>query len=530
MYPINQSLLDFVDADVKNIVIFSDSDRFMLYNENIDNGIIIPYQDSEVDKDLVDSFLHSIDLVVWKDLKQSMKAISNSGMLTWIKDITSNLWDIDIMQHLYDENNPIKVEWMDSLSIIRSTLEKYKYLLSVLAPEQISLYKGIEAPLIKVLLEMELEWICVDKKVLQMMGENVDTSLIKLGGALSVKLWSASLNLNSPKQLSDLFFNVMKIPVKDKWRTKTGISTASHVIEEISKENPQVRDLLEYRELMKIRWTYIEPIIKKVHDGKIHATFNQTWTVTGRLSSNNPNLQNISSSGKYDIKSAFQAKNWYSFIDLDFSQIEIRVLASMAEEDVLMNAYNQGRDIHQETADRLWITRQQAKWVNFWIIYWMSSYWLAETLHVSEQDAKLFIKKYFEAFPKVLKFIKDTKESLVTLWYVETLFGRRRHFPTYPWSEFAEKNRIERQAVNARVQGTAADIMKLALIEVMDGIHRYDAKIVVTVHDEIIIEVKDEYIDNVKEIARDKMESAGKWKIKMPLIVEINQSKKWKKK
>lgn len=202
-------------------------------------------------------------------------------------------------------------------------------------------------------------------------------------------------------------------------------------------------------------------------------------------------------------------------------------MAHLSGDEFLIQAFKEGRDIHQETATKLWITRSQAKGINFGIIYGMSSYGFADTMQVSVDEAKLFIKKYFEAFPKVLEFINATKKDLAENWYWETIFGRRRRFPEYKETKaFAERNRIERQVVNARIQGSAADIMKIALCSVFFWIKKYDAKLLVTVHDEVIVEVNDNQLEEVMQIIKTKMELKN---FAVPILADIKTSKIWKK-
>lgn len=509
------------------VCITADSTWFSVYEQSSDLFWTFTFS-NEYDYELVDVILHSAKSIIGQNLKETIKALFKNKVITDIRELAT-IKDIDIYQHMVDENNVFTTTSLDEKEKLKEILHGVNLREKIVTPEQQKLIDYMESPLIITLASMEIEGISVDKKYLEDMGEDIEMKLIKVWGRLSVSLGTTALNLNSPKQLADLFFNKMKIPVKDKWRTKTGISTASHVIEEIAKENPEVAELLEYRELSKIKGTYIESLIKKIEWWKIHATFNQLGTVTGRLSSSNPNLQNQPASDKYDIRGAFKAKEWYTFIDADYSQIELRILASMSGDESLIGAYTDGRDIHQETADKLGITRSQAKGINFWIIYGMSHYWFAEMMWVTPDEAKVFIKKYFSMFPKVMGFIKETKEELLKTWFWETLWWRRRHFPDYKTVEFSEKNKIERQVVNARIQWTAADIMKLALNRIYNDLKHLDAKLIITVHDEVIVEVNDAQIEEAESIIRNAMVWVWKKSLKIPLSIDLKTSKVWKK-
>lgn len=524
---LNNTFTKLLEVDQCTICIKADSTGFSVYESTTDSYGSFSYS-QEIDYELVDVVLHNSERILWQGLKETIKALFKNKVITDIREIAP-LRDIDIYQHMVDENNVFSTTSLEEKDKLKEVVHGINLREKIITDEQRKIIELIESPLIITLASMEMEWISVDKKYLEDMWEDIEMKLIKVWGKLSVTLGTTALNLNSPKQLADLFFNKMKIPVKDKWRTKTGISTASHVIEEIAKENPDVAELLEYRELSKIKWTYIDSLLKKIENGKIHATFHQLGTVTGRLSSANPNLQNQPASDKYDIRGAFKAREGYTFVDADYSQIELRILASMSWDTSLINAYKEGRDIHQETADKLGITRSQAKGINFWIIYGMSHYWFAETMGVTPDEAKLFIKKYFAMFPSVMQFIRDTKNDLLKNGFWETLWGRRRHFPDYKTAEFSEKNKIERQVVNARIQWTAADIMKLALNEIYKDLWHLDAKLIVTVHDEVIVEVNDWQIEEAKEIIRNAMTWIGKKSLQVPLSIDLKTSKVWKK-
>ena len=344
-------------------------------------------------------------------------------------------------------------------------------------------------------------------------------------------------NINSPKQLGEVLFE--KLGLKGGKKTKTGYSTAADVLEKLAPEYPVVNKILEYRQLTKLNSTYAQGLSSYIEsDGRIHGTFNQTVTATGRISSTEPNLQNIpirTSLGS-KIRDVFVPNKGYSFVDADYSQIELRVLASMAEDEKLIESYKSGKDIHAITASQVFgvpldkVTpnlRRNAKAVNFGVVYGISAFGLSEDLSISRNEAKDYINNYFKTYPKVKEFldrqVKDAKEK----GFVKTLYNRIRPIPEIKSSNFMQRAFGDRIAMNSPIQGSAADIMKLAMLKVDKALEEsdYDARIVLQVHDELLVEVADKDREAVRLLVEDSMKTAAK--LEVSLEVDAHIGKTW---
>jgi len=401
------------------------------------------------------------------------------------------------------------------------TLKLYKRLKSLLWEEVKWDIENIELPFINLLIDMENEGIRVDIKYLEKLQEDITQKIENLTKEI-YSLAGSEFNIKSPKQLGYILFEVLKLPAKKK--TKTGYSTNENVLISLKNTHPIIEKILEYRKYDKMLTTYIIPLkeyAKKNKEHKIYTTFLQTGTATGRLVSKNPNLQNIPTSTDINIRNAFVAEN--IFVSLDYSQIELRLLAHFSQDPHLIEAFFNDRDIHLETAKKLFDNpkkyRSIAKSINFGLIYGMGARKLSETIGVSLSEAKEFIEKYFKSFPKVKEFLEEIKTSAKQKGYVETLFKRRRFF------DFANASQrlyaaYEREAVNTIFQGSAADIIKKAMIEIKQ---KYpNSKMILQIHDELIFDIKDKSeADNFKEI----MESVVK--LNVPLKVGISFAKRW---
>ena len=484
-------------------------------------------QYSDCDHDLFDCFLHNTKKIIGFNLKKTLVNLVENGLLTWVNDITDNLIDPFILEHLINEDSKHEINTLNAETELQDVIERYTLMKWFSNDNFNFIMKSVEWPLIKVLVDIETSWIQVNTKYLVDLMDRVDWEIITVWSQLRKILWTNDINISSPKQIWDILFGKMWIVVKDKWRTKAGgVSISAQVLNEIAIDNPDVSLILTYRELLKIKTTYIEPLLCKVKNWRIHATFNQIGTSTGRLSSSNPNLQNIPVSTDYNVRTAFESRDGYILMSADYSQIELRVLAKLSEDKHLTNAFSTNADIHQETADLLWISRNHAKWVNFGIVYGISGVGLATQLWITEDEATALIKKYFIKFEWVKKFIKDTQIFLEDNYFEESMFGRQRHFVDYKKLDTYEKRRVNRQAVNARIQGTAADIMKIWLVNVSRALSRYDAKILLTIHDEIILEVKSSEIEEVQKIVEYQLGIA--WvKVNVPLIVNTKIFTNW---
>ena len=399
------------------------------------------------------------------------------------------------------------------------TLKLYKKLKNLLWEEVKWDFENIEMPFINLLIDMEKEGIKIDIDHLENLQKELSQKLQTLTQNI-YKLAGNEFNINSPKQLSYILFEVLKLPPKKK--TKTGFSTDEKVLNSLKDAHPIINLLLEYRKTDKLLNTYIIPLkefAKKDKNHKIYTTFLQTGTSTGRLSSKNPNLQNIPPS----IRDAFYTDKL--FVSLDYSQIELRLLAHFSEDKNLINAFLEDKDIHLETAIKIFGEekakeyRNIAKSINFGLIYGMGAKKLSETINVPLKEAREFIEKYFNSFPTVKKFIEETKENIKQKGYVETLLKRRRFFDFSTATPRIAAN-YEREAVNTIFQGSAADIIKKAMVEIKNKYPK--SKMILQIHDELIFEIEDkEEAKNYKEI----MENS--FKLKVPLKVGISFGKRW---
>ena len=400
-----------------------------------------------------------------------------------------------------------------------------------------SLFNEIEMPLVEVLGEMQFAGMKVDKEELVDFGDELKAKLDGLKNDI-YELSETEFNINSPKQLGEVLFEKLKLHVYKK--TKNGYSTDVDVLEKLRDDHPVIEKILEYRSLTKLNSTYVEGLIPYINSktGRIHSYFHQTITATGRISSTEPNLQNIPTReelGK-QLRKVFKPENGYIYIDADYSQIELRILAHISQDKHMLEAFRNGEDIHKQAASKVLgipideVTKEQrsrAKAVNFGIVYGISDFGLAEQIGVSRKDAKEYIEQYLEKYSGIKKFMDDVVEDAKEKGYVETLFHRRRYIP-----ELTSKNYMVRQfgtrvAMNTPIQGTAADIMKIAMIEIYNKLReeKLDAKIVLQVHDELIIECKIEEKEKVKEILQNGMENAAK--LSIPLKAEVSEATNW---
>lgn len=413
----------------------------------------------------------------------------------------------------------------------------YKVLLSELENNGMEeLYYNIELPLIYSLNRMEKEGIRLDATSLKEYGLMLKESIEKLEKDIYTQC-NVEFNINSPKQLGEVLFE--KMGLKGGKKTKTGYSTSADVLEKLKGENPVIKDILEYRQLTKLKSTYADGLINYVEaDGRIHGTFNQTITATGRISSTEPNLQNIPIRMPLGslIRKVFIPKENCVFVDADYSQIELRILAHMSEDESLIEAYNSGMDIHSITASKVFnvplgqVTKQQrsnAKAVNFGIVYGMSAFGLSQDLSISRKEATEYINQYFETYPKVKEYLDNIVAFAKEKGYVKTLFGRKRPIPELKSSNFMQKSFGERIAMNSPIQGTAADIMKIAMINVDKRLQQENMKsrIVLQVHDELLIEAYKDEVDKVSEILSQEMSNAAN--LSVNLDVDVNVGDNW---
>ncbi|MCD8216813.1 MAG: DNA polymerase I, partial [Clostridiales bacterium] len=398
------------------------------------------------------------------------------------------------------------------------------------------LYREIELPLVYVLDSMEQEGVLVDGDALLVYGEQLVGRIEELEESIYDQA-GERFNINSPKQLGVILFEKLQMPNGKK--TKTGYSTAADVLEKLAPEHPIVSDILEYRQLTKLKSTYAEGLRTCIAaDGRIHTTFNQTITATGRLSSTEPNLQNIPIRMELGclIRKVFIPAEGAVFLDADYSQIELRVLAHMSGDQNLIDAYRHAEDIHRITASQVFHTpvdevtplqRRNAKAVNFGIVYGISSFGLSQDLSISRKEAEQYIKNYFSTFPGIREYLDRTVKDAKEKGYAETMFGRRRPVPELSSSNFMQRQFGERIAMNSPIQGTAADIIKIAMIRVYRRLQEegLKSKLILQVHDELLVETAADETEQVKQILSEEMHHAAE--LSVDLEVDMNAGENW---
>ena len=398
------------------------------------------------------------------------------------------------------------------------------------------LFYEVEMPLVFVLYDMECEGICMDAAALQEYGNKLEGSIIELEKKIH-EAAGENFNINSPKQLGVILFEKLGLPNGKK--TKTGYSTSADVLEKLAGEYPIVSDIMEYRQLSKLKSTYADGLQNFVEaDGKIHTSFNQTITATGRLSSTEPNLQNIPiriELGRL-IRKVFHPMPGNVFVDSDYSQIELRILAHMSGDEKLIEAYNSGQDIHSTTASQVFhvpyeevtpLLRRNAKAVNFGIVYGISAFGLSQDLDISRKEAQDYIDRYFETYPKIKAFIDNTVADAKESGKTTTIYGRIRPIPELTSSNFMQRQFGERVAMNAPIQGTAADIIKIAMIRVHDRLIKegYQSRLILQVHDELLIETKEAEKDAVIALLEEEMHQVAQ--LSVPLEVGTAWGANW---
>ncbi|SDY31753.1 DNA polymerase I [Tindallia californiensis] len=399
------------------------------------------------------------------------------------------------------------------------------------------LYYQVELPLTEVLASMEKEGIGVDPKYLEILRDKFDEN-IKQNKASIFESAGVEFNINSPKQLGEVLFEKLKLPPIKK--TKTGFSTNAEVLEKLKEKHQVIPLILEYRQLSKIKSTYIDGLgaILNQEKKRIYSTFHQATTATGRISSSEPNLQNIpvkTETGR-QLRKVFVARDGYQFIDADYSQIELRIMAHLSDDEGMLKAFQEESDIHTRTAAQIFnipekevtsIMRSKAKAVNFGIIYGISDYGLATNLNITRNEAQSYIQEYFEQYPGVKKYVNEMIQEGAREGAVRTLMNRIRYIPEIHSKNFNQRSFGERLAMNTPIQGTAADIIKIAMVKVYKKLREndYKAKIILQVHDELIIEAPDEEVEEVSNILKREMENT--MTLKVPLKVDLSVAKNW---
>lgn len=542
----------YIHSDISKIAIkTTDTPTYIV---DPDNDFVSNFKEVFEDEDIVkNSFDIKEDVVLFDKLGINLKLPYDDMMLMhYLIDPSRSSYDLKVLSQSYldyEVKSPVdllgkgkkalKYEDLDfdelgnylasginaiedSKEILEDKLDEYHML---------DLYKEIEIKLSKVLADMEIVGFVTDKKVLEDLKENIDKDIDKITEEI-YELAGSEFNINSTKQLGEVLFKDLDLPVIKK--TKTGFSTNAQVLEKLRDKHQIIPKIERYRELFKLRSTYIEGLEKAIdEDGRIRSTFKQNIAATGRLSSQDPNLQNLpikTDEGRL-IRKAFRAEEGKILIDADYSQIELRILASLSGDRHMIDAFKDGVDIHTKTASKVFHTdldkvtkrqRSEAKAVNFGIIYGISDYGLSQNLNIPRKEAKEYIDNYMASYPSIKEYMDSIVEKAKEDGYVETLFKRRRYVPEINSKNFNVRSFGQRVALNTPIQGTAADIIKIAMIETDKNLKKagLDAKIVLQIHDEIILEADEACKDEAIKILRESMEAAAD--LKVPLIVDID--------
>lgn len=557
-----------IDKKIKSISIYNNESNEATYIYNIEEKKFIEnfktiFEDENIKKIGYDL---GIDYVILKELGIEPQNIFFDAKIAeydlnptskgTLQEISIKYLDIDIDEYLEaktgkkDEENK-QINLFDTVK--EKTEDKNKYeetiivyvirkLLEIMIKkleetESLSLFTEIEMPLVPILGSMQYEGMYVDKGALKDFGEELKQQISTLTDEI-YELAGEEFNINSHQQLGNILFEKLNLPSKKK--TKSGYSTDVDVLEKIRNEHPIVEKVLEYRTLTKLNSTYVEGLLQYINPitEKIHSYFHQTITATGRISSTEPNLQNIPTRAELgkNIRKAFKPKDGNIYIDADYSQIELRVLAHISQDENMLAAFKNGEDIHKQAASKVLnipieeVTKEQrssAKAVNFGIVYGISDFGLANQLGVSNKQAKEYITQYLEKYSGIKHFMDDIVESAKNKGYVETLFHRRRYVPELKSNNYMVRQFGSRVAMNTPIQGTAADIMKLAMKNVYKELKKskLDAKLILQIHDELLIEVKMEDKEKAKEILKKSMVEAAK--LSIPLEVEVSEGTNW---
>ena len=488
---------------------------------------------------------------IYYDIKVAAYILNPTNNKLQIENLIMNYLEIDLSELIQEERQE-QINLFETIDTNKENeKQKEKYCLHVAAINKIremtekelkeinaiDLFYNIDMPTVEVLSNMQWNGMYVDVEELNQFGKELTERIEQLTKIIH-EMAGEEFNINSPKQLGEILFEKMKLPVIKK--TKSGYSTDVDVLEKLKKEDPIIEEILEYRQLNKLNSTYVEGLKPYINPKtkRIHSFFHQTITATGRISSTEPNLQNIPTRfelGKR-VRKVFKPEEGKVYIDADYSQIELRVLASISEDEHMVKAFKNGEDIHKQAASKVFKTpleevtkeqRSSAKAVNFGIVYGISDFGLGEQLGIGRKKAKQYIEDYLTEYAGINKFMEDIKEKAKEQGYVETLFNRRRYIPELKSSNYNVRQFGERVAMNTPIQGTAADIMKIAMKNVLKEIKNRNmkSKIILQVHDEMMIEAPIEEKEEMQKIMKEAMESAID--LKVPLIAEFSQANNW---
>ena len=502
----------FVANDIKSILdFFPDLTPDMCFDTNIAAYLLRPIDKSFTEEDIAPAYL-------------------GMSIGTYAQEFEKKAVSVAIK-----EDRDAFINYMSGCALVNA--KGYTFFTKELKKQkEDKLYYDIEMPLVFVLYDMESYGIRIERDELKSYGDRLKKRIDELEQDIYINA-GEEFNINSPKQLGVILFEKKRLPYGKK--TKTGYSTSAEVLEKLRLEDPIVEMILEYRQLAKLKSTYADGLDAFIDDdGRIRTTFNQNVTATGRLSSTDPNLQNIPIRMELgrEIRKVFIPEDGYTFLDADYSQIELRVLAHMSGDERLIEAYKQDADIHRITASQVFHTpfeevtplqRRNAKAVNFGIVYGISGFGLSRDLDITQKQAKQYIEDYFSTYPKVHEFIEKLVEDGKKQGYVSSMFGRRRPIPELSSKNFMQRQFGERVAMNSPIQGTAADIIKIAMINVWKRLKNEGLKsrLILQIHDELLIETAEDEIEQVKRILSEEM--TGACELKVPLIAEVEEGKNW---
>ena len=552
-----------IKRKITGISIYSDNKiYYILAKENFEQQLKALFENEKIEKygyDLAQDYilLKQIDITM-KNIAYDVKIaayILNPTSKYTLDVIARDYLEIDNGEYLQSQGankeaeqtslfDTQEVDKKDQSSKIKNSLyaeEIYKLAEVTMKKleeiDAVELFKNIDMPTVEVLAEMQWNGMYVDLQELEDYGQQLKDRLEILTQEI-YELTGEEFNINSTKQLGEILFEQLKLPVVKK--TKSGYSTDVDVLEKLRDEHPVIEKILEYRQLMKLNSTYVEGMKPYINPKtkRIHSFFHQTITATGRISSTEPNLQNIPTRfelGK-QVRKIFKPEKGKVYIDADYSQIELRVLAHMSEDKHMVQAFKEGQDIHKQAASKVFKTpidevtkeqRSNAKAVNFGIVYGISDFGLGEQLGISRKQAKKYIEEYLEEYEGIKNFMENMTEKAKETGYVETLFNRRRYIPELKSNNYMVRQFGARAAMNTPIQGTAADIMKIAMINVHKELleRKLKSKIVLQVHDEMMIEAPIEEAEEVKGIIKEQMESAID--LKVPLIADVSEADNW---
>lgn len=556
---------NIIKKNIKSISIYDNENDIVYYNK-INNENFVKYFKNIFENTEIKKYGYKLveDYVLLKELEikpnniyydaEIAAYIINPTNKYKINDLSLEYLSIDINEFVEKENsskNTVSGQMNFFDQVEDNDNEKYEismyaYVIGNLYNKTIKkleeynsleLFNNIEMPLVEVLSEMQFNGMYADKNELIEIGEKLKEKLNILTSEIH-ELAQEDFNINSTQQLGKILFEKLQLPVYKK--TKTGYSTDVDILEKLKNKHPIIEKILEYRSLTKLNSTYVEGLLPYINEKtqRIHSYFHQTITATGRISSTEPNLQNIPTRielGKR-LRKVFKPKQGYVYIDADYSQIELRVLAHISQDENMLHAFLNGEDIHKQAASKVLgipieeVTKEQrssAKAVNFGIVYGISDFGLAEQLGITKKEAKKYIDQYLEKYSGINKFMNDIVDKAKEQGYVETLFNRRRYIPELSSNNYMVRQFGSRAAMNTPIQGTAADIMKIAMVSLYKALkeQKIDAKIVLQIHDELMIECKKEESKTAQKILKECMENAIK--LSIPLEVETEVAENW---